>query len=285
MKSIILAFVIVGFSAVITGNSYAQVPDSPPRDAVYDRQHILERNTIPYAYVREADVMWMKRIWRVIDLRERMNQPFYYPEYPYSNWRNLITVIMDALKEGTLTAYDASSPTDEFLVPIHYQELMQRLERTETVQMQRADPPYDYYDTIIETRFNAMDVKRFRIKEDWIFDKQRSVMEARILGICPVRDSYDERGEIRGVEPLFWIYFPEARPILSQAEVFNRNNSAQKLSYDDVFMKRLFASYIYKEDNVYDRQISEYATGLDALLEAERIKNEMFLWETDLWEY
>jgi len=111
------------------------------------------------------------------------------------------------------------------------------------------------------------------------------VIEARILGICPVRDSYDERGELRGVEPLFWIYFPEARPIFAQAEVFNRNNSAQRLSYDDVFLKRLFASIIYKEDNVYDRQISEYATGLDALLEAEKIKNEMFLWETDLWEY
>jgi hypothetical protein len=47
----------------------------------------------------------------------------------------------------------------------------------------------------------------------------------------------------------------------------------------------MFASYIYKEDNVYDRQISDYAIGLDALLEAERIRNQMFLWETDLWEY
>jgi len=284
MKNIVLALVIIGLSLTFSTGSYAQILDSPPRDAVYDRQHVLERTTIPYAYLREADVLWMKRIWRVIDLRERMNQPFYYPEYPYSNWRNLITVIMDALKEGTLTAYDIT-PTDEFLAPLSYQELIQRLERTETVQMQRADPPYDWYDTVIETRFNAMDIRRFRIKEDWFFDKQRSVMEARILGICPVRDNYDERGEFRGTEPLFWIYFPEARPVFARAEVFNVNNSAQRLSYDDVFLKRRFSSYIYKEDNVYDRTISEYATGLDALLESERIKNEMFLWETDLWEY
>jgi gliding motility associated protien GldN len=285
MKRLILALGIIVLLISANATLFAQILDIPPRDAVYDRKHIAERELIPYANIRESDVMWMKRIWRVIDLHERMNQPFYYPEYPHSDWRNLITVLMDGLKEGILTAYDPSTPTDEFLVPLSYQELMSRLERTETMRMQRSEPPYEWFDTIIESRFNTMDVKRFRIKEDWVFDKHRSIMEPRILGICPVRDSYDERGELRGYEPLFWIYYPEARPVLAKAEVFNRNNNAQRLSYDDVFLKRLFASYIYKEDNVFDRQISDYASGLDALLEAERIKNEMFLWETDLWEY
>ncbi|MBE0663100.1 MAG: gliding motility protein GldN [Bacteroidales bacterium] len=285
MKRLILALAIIGISVSFSTQAFAQILDSPPRDAVYDKIHTPERGPIPYAHIREADVMWMKRIWRVIDMRERMNQPFYYPEYPHNGWRNLITVLMDALKEGSITAYDASSPTDEFLVPLTYHEIMRRLERTDTMRYQRPNPPYEWYDTVVITRFNAMDVKRFRVKEDWVFDKQRSMMEARILGICPVRDSYDERGELRGYEPLFWIYFPEARNVLAKAEVFNRFNSAHRLSYDDVFLKRMFASYIYKEDNVYDRQISDYAIGLDALLEAERIRNQMFLWETDLWEY
>ena len=58
-----------------------------------------------------------------------------------------------------------------------------------------------------------------------------------------------------------------------------------RLSYDEIFWKRLFNSYIYKEENVYDRRISQYATGVDALLEAERIKIEMQSFEEDLWEY
>jgi hypothetical protein len=52
-----------------------------------------------------------------------------------------------------------------------------------------------------------------------------------------------------------------------------------------VFQKRYFASYIIKEDNVFDRSIGDYALGLDALLESERIKNEMFELEHDLWHY
>ena len=124
---------------------------------------------------------------------------------------------------------------------------------------------------------------RIRIKEDWYFDKQRSQLLVRILGICPVMMKDREGVEIP--EPLFWIYFPEARPILAKAEMFNRFNSAERRTYDEIFWKRMFGSYVYKEQNVYDRKISQYATGMDALLEAERIKNELFEFEHDLWEF
>jgi gliding motility associated protien GldN len=245
----------------------------------------MDKTPIVYPYVREADVMWSKRIWRVIDLREKMNQPFYYPEIPHNNWRNFMQVIMDALKEGSITAYDASLPTDEFTVPLTYQEIMSTLERTDTVQLQRPYPPYEWYDTVINQEFNSTDVKQFRIKEDWFFDKQRSVLDVRMLGICPVVDDFDEKGNLRGTKPLFWIYFPEARMVFAKAEVFNWANDAERRTYDDVFWKRLFSSYIYKEANVYDRKIAEYATGMDALLEAERIKQELLEFELDLWEY
>ena len=105
----------------------------------------------------------------------------------------------------------------------------------------------------------------------------------RILGICPVM--IKERNGEEYSEPLFWIYYPEARPVLAHAEVFNRFNDAARRSYDEIFMKRFFNSYIYKENNVYDRRISEYAQGLDALLEAERIKNDLLDFEQSLWQY
>ncbi len=282
MKRIILVLLSWSLFSLIN-DAEAQV--NPPRDAVYDKQHIAERAPVELSHIREADVIWVKRIWRVIDLRERLNQPFYYPEFPRKDWRNLITVLMDALKEGTIEAYDASSPTDEFLVPLTYQDIEKRINKADTIRERRPDPPYDFYDTVIARRFSPMDVKLFRVKEDWVFDKQRSVFEARILGICPVRDNYDSYGQWRGYDPLFWIYFPDVRKILAQAEVFNQQNNGQRLSYDDLFMKRMFSSYIYKEDNVYDRKIGDYVSGLDALLESERIKEEMFRWETDLWEY
>ncbi len=284
MKKIWVISVFAGFFACLAWNGSAQVLDNPPRDGVYDRVHVVEKKPIAYAGLREADVIWSKRIWRVIDLREKINHPFYYPITPHNGWKNFMTIVMDALREGAITAYEVTD-TDEFLVPLTFEEIMARMERRDSVQLQRPEPPYDYYDTVLITKFNPQDVKRIRVKEDWFFDKQRSVMDVRIIGICPVRDSYDENQEFRGFDPLFWIHFPEARPVFARNIVFNRFNDSERRTYDEIFWNRMFGSYIYKEQNVYDRRIADYATGMDALLEAERIKNDLFKFEHDLWEF
>jgi len=111
-------------------------------------------------------------------------------------------------------------------------------------------------------------------------------MDVRIIGICPMKKKLDElTGEFRGVEPMIWVYFPEARHVFANAEVYNFHNDAERRTFDDIFWKRQFGSYIIKESNVYDRFIIEYKAGLDALLEADRIKNDMFLIEHDLWHF
>jgi gliding motility associated protien GldN len=124
---------------------------------------------------------------------------------------------------------------------------------------------------------------RLRIKEDWYFDKNRSQMLVRILAMCPVIIKEKEGEEY--TEPLFWFSYQEARPVLANSKALNPDNSAQRLSYDDIFIKRLFDSYIYKEQNVFDRRISQYALGVDALLESKRIRQEMVDFEQFLWEY
>jgi gliding motility associated protien GldN len=282
-KAIFLVFVSV-FLIGIKLNSRAQVLEGPPRDGVYDKTAIKQMQPIPYSPLREADVIWSKRLWRVIDMREKINQPFYFPMTPQNGWRSFIQIIMDAMKEGTIQAY--SELSDQFLYPITYKELMDKMETTKKVTLKRPDNPDMDFDTVITQHFNPSDVYKIRLKEDYFFDRQRSVMEVRILGICPMVNSYDEKGEYRGDKPLFWIYFPECRNILAQTEQFNlHNGSAARLSYDDVFMKRMFNSYVYKEENVYDRQINEYAAGVDALMESERAKNSLLEFEESLWEY
>lgn len=281
MKRLALIITVVILSAA-GFKGHAQILDSPPKDVIYYDNDLQDARPVPYPAVRKASIMWSKRMWRELDFRQKMNQPFYYPLEPHNDWRNFITVVMDALKEGSITAYDISS-TDEFTIPLTYQEIITRQIDTLHRTLTRPYPPYDQYDTVIFSEFDPTKVMKLRIKEDWYFDKERSQMLVRILGICPVM--IKERNDEEFSEPLFWIYFPEARPVFAQAEIFNRYNDAARRSYDEVFMKRIFTSYIYKEQNTYDRRISEYAQGLDALLEAERIKNELLNFEQSLWEY
>jgi len=284
MKTTISILLFAGFLAGITATSTAQILDSP-RDGIFEEIHLQDKKPIPYYPVREADVIWKKRIWRLMDLRQKINHPFYYPETPQKGWKNFMTVIMDAIREGTITAYDPAKD-DQFLVPLTFQEIEKKFTRTDTVPIVDPNNPQRIlrYEVVTE-EFDASEVMRIKIKEDWFFDKQRSVMDVRILGICPVRNLYDDDGNYFGLEEMFWIYFPEARPVFAQAIVFNRKNSAEERTYDELFWKRMFGSYIYKEENVYNREITDYASGMDALLEAERIKEELFEFEHDLWEF
>jgi gliding motility associated protien GldN len=232
--------------------------------------------------------MWSRRIWRVIDLNEKMNLPLRYPLGKTNDRKSLIDLLLDAIKEGSLTAYDATD-NDEFILPTTMKDVMGRGgARIDTVKMQRPDPPYDEYDTVIVKEFSSDKVIAYRVKEDWFFDKQRSVMDVRIIGIAPLVYALDEKGDIRPGNlklPLFWVYYPEARTMLAHAETFNRENDAERKSFDDIFQKRMFASYITKEANVYDRRIEDYLQGVHALLEAERIKNDITNFEHDMWEY
>ena len=108
----------------------------------------------------------------------------------------------------------------------------------------------------------------------------------RIIGIAPVRDVIDPNaGEVRGQSILFWINYPESREFFSRHYAFNPYNDFVKHSWEDIFEMRFFDSYIVKEDNEYDREIQAYAAGIDAVLESERIKMELFKFEHELWNY
>ena len=283
MKTLFSILVLVGLFLGISLPTNGQILDSP-RDGIVDETSTPDKKPIQYFPVREADVAWKKRVWRVIDFRQKMNHPFYYPATPQKNWKNFMTIIMDAIREGSITAYDPTD--DQFLVPLTYQEIEKKYTSTDTVPVYDPDNPQRILrrDIVVED-FDPADVERIQIKEDWFFDKNRSVMDVRILGICPLKNEYDDDDNYLGMQEMFWIYFPEARPVFAQAEVFNRKNGAERRTYDELFWKRMFASYIYKEENVYDRKISDYAVSIDALLEADRIKSELFSFEQELWEF
>jgi gliding motility associated protien GldN len=282
-KVLFLIAIFVGISLSSEGLK-AQILDDRPVDGLFADDGTIDKDPMPFPSIRKADVMWKKRVWREIDFRQKMNHAFYYPVVPHNNWRNFITVVLDGLRENKFIAYDAqNNPTDEFLVPMTYNQLINRETDSVVQTLRRSYPPYDEYDTVIVSQFDPSRVMRLRVKEDWYFDKQRSQLMVRIVALCPVL--MVERDGQEFTQPLFWISYDQARNVLARSEIFNRQNSAERRTFDEVFWKRMFDSYVYKEENVYDRTIGSYALGIDALLESERVKKEILNFEQNLWEY
>ncbi len=278
MKS--FTFWIVILHVCCTGNVQGQ--------HVYDKSYVghinQTRTPITYTHLRESDVTWARRVWRKLDLREKVNHKFYYPIEPIDNRQSLVQVLINAVDEGTLTAFDPLD--DEFSRTLTAIEVDEKLRSVDTLWVPSGEPPYEPEMVIIPYEFDVARVKQIRLLEEWFFDKQLGVMGVRIIGIQPVAENIDPAtGEARGTEPMFWVYFPEARNIFSSVAVFNEHNDAERKTLDDVFWKRMFGSYIYKIDNVYNRQVADYTQGMDQLFEAEKLKEDIFCMETDLWEY
>ncbi len=255
-------------------------------DKPWIKENTPTRRVIPYTHVREADVMWHKRVWREIDLREKINHPLYYPITPIKDRKSLFDVLKYSItEEKTLKAYDASID-DEFTVPLTIAEAIGKMGDSITIMMedQFGDPtiPQITYEPI-----ESIDIVKYRLKEDWFFDNERSIMDVRIMGICPFATAIAEDGSVKGIKPIFWIYFPEARYVLANYDVFNRQNDAERRTFEDIFWKRMFNSYIYKVSNVYDREIIEYKENnpIELLYEADRIKDDIFKMEHDLWHF
>ncbi|MBI1266918.1 MAG: gliding motility protein GldN [Cryomorphaceae bacterium] len=256
-------------------------------DGAYVKEHNATKRVIPYPYLREADVMYANRVWQRIDMREKMNQSLYYPIEEIEDRKSLFDVIKYALiTEGSLTAYSLgpTSDDDEFHWPMEASQL-DSLIRPVITQYTEDPDTGERVPVQVTAEIKSADITQYEIKEDWIFDKQRSERYVRIIGICPMKEDFDDQGNKRGYKPLFWLYFPECRYVFANHEVFNLLNDSQRRTFEDIFQKRMFTSYVVKESNVFDRSISSYARNIDALLESERIKTELFEMEHDLWHY
>lgn len=259
-------------------------PFDRPLDGYYKKSNIAHNKVTPYANLRESDVVFQKRVWEEIDLREKVNA------YLASPKARLIDVLMDAVMAGELTAYDPIPTKDDpngdgFAIPLTPAKAKAKMADSSLVNTINANGEKTG-SRMVAGEFQPDSIIKFRIKEDWVFDKQRSVWEPRIIGIAPmIKQKVDGANLALDYQPAFWIYFPQARAVLATKEAFNRNNDATDLSFDDVFLKRLFHGYVVKVSNDKDERIKDYAVGIDRLYESERIKKGLMDWELNLWQY
>lgn len=272
--------------------------DIPPikkslrNDNAIERQLVKDRLPLAYEHIREDDAVYMHRVWREIDVHEKMNLPFVYKAEGDLGNQRFIYILLNSIKNDSITAFAAAD--DRFTTPIGWKDIIEKLvgvPRPIVIPDMAKDPDGSkgfMKDTVIVDEFNPDKVEKFWIKEDWVFDKESSRMHVRILGIAPLKTITNDDGSYRDVMPLFWIYYPDLRPIFAKHEVYNGRNYGARMSWEELFESRMFASRIIKStiNNPNDELIKQYIKDpILALLEGDNIKEKIFNYEQDLWSY
>ncbi len=252
------------------------LPDDPPLDGVVAKNVMLEKQVLSYPPLREADILWEKKVWRILDVREKMNLTFAYPERPF------FEILLEGIVDEKIRAF--STEDDKFSFQLTADEVASMGATRDTIYILNPETLVEEM-RVVENKIDISDVKRFRLKEVWYFDTNRSAIEVRILGIAPLINEYDDEGNFKYERPLFWVYYPECRELLAREQVFNSGNDSSLVSWEDLMERREFSSVIYKVSNIHDRRLQDYLSGVDLLLEAEKAKMEIFNFEHDLWSY
>ena len=241
---------------------------------------LLNKRPVPQAYNREADIAWEKRIWRDLDLRDKLNQPLYFPTDNQPCRISLFQLVTKHVLTGQIVAFG----DEEFYRPLSLSEARNKLVQEQEIKEVIYDSLGNEYETAVKS-FDSTSifgsVIKVRMKEDWYLNSGRSAVEVRIVAL----GFYEYVEEKEAYKELFWVFFPAIQPWLAKYRVFNPRNTDDNSSFDDLFTRREFSSLIIKETNVYDRYIADYCKGIDALLESDRIKNDLFKYEHDLWHY
>jgi gliding motility associated protien GldN len=268
------------------------IKKSMRNDGAVERTVFKDRIPLAYEHLRADDALFMERVWREIDIREKINQTFGYKSDDDNGNQRFVNILVNAVRSGKVTAFNADD--DRFTTPLdsaQFEKVITGGSQCDT------NAVYDLIDPTKITKYvvncnslNPDDIVKFRIKEDWVFDREASRMFCRIIGIAPCRTqlSVDKKTE-RGVTPMFWIYYPDLRETLSRAEVYNpKNMGVSRLTWEELFETRMFSSYITKStiDNPGNKYIRSYVKDpILALLEGDNIRNKIFDYEQNLWAY
>jgi gliding motility associated protien GldN len=257
-------------------------------DNAFDKGNLNSRTPLTYEHLRWDDALYAEKVWRELDLREKMNQVFRYETQDDNGSQIFINMLLNSVNKGEVTAFE----DDRFTTPLTVADIQQKTQgRNDTV------PEYDIkqIDKIIgyvvtRASFDPKSVTKIRLKEEWVFDRESSRMFCRILGIGILKTEYfPNTTKERGTSSLFWVYYPDLRPMLSKAEVYNPKNMGQsRMTWEELFESRMFSSYIVKSsiDNSSNKMIKGYIKDpILALLEGDNIKEKIFNFEQDLWSY
>lgn len=269
--------------------------------------------------IPEAHIMFKKTMWRMMDLREKQNQPF------FANGQEITQVIIDAVKAGKIQPWMSDSLAEGS--PMTVEQFTEKLEipaiddgYTEEEEAfltdsegekdpfgisdffpeetsDGGDPLWD--DVVLDEPekkvaqtfyYEGKDLWQLEIKEDLIFDKQHSMMVHDIQALTLVIPA-DHPDNVRGIEETVasFSYKDLVENVFQsnpKAIWYNPYNDKEHKSLADAFELRLFSSYITKVSNPLNERLSDtYGNPAAGLRAAQDEEYKLLEFEHNLWSY
>lgn len=258
------------------------------QDNAYDKSTLTQRTPLPYEHLRYDDAFYAEKVWRELDLREKMNKTFVYESMEDNGSQIFVNMLMRSVMNGEVEAFTDDRFTTKMSLDAVQQAVAGSLDTVPKYDVKQIDKVIGY--VVTRKSFDPKDINKIRLKEEWVFDREASRMFVRILGLGLLKTEYfPNTNKERGTSSLFWVYYPDLRPLLVKNEVYNTKNMGQnRMTWEELFESRMFSSYIVKStiDNPQNKLIRNYIKDpILQLLEGDNIKEKIFNFEQDLWSY
>ncbi|MBQ6079282.1 MAG: gliding motility protein GldN [Muribaculaceae bacterium] len=288
MKSLrlIIALLLLGLAlggnAQVTKRTGSDTRKKDKKDgtaAVSDRQQSFYEVKEP----SDADLQWMKVIYREVDLTKGKNAALLYPEMPNEDGENLYFIIMRLLAKGQISAYDYQDEifNDEHKVDLNDLFINYSIDAVEAKGSTAKNPIYEFEDADIR----ANQVLSYYIIEKWEFDTRSNQMKARVEYLCPVLHQMDDWSGETGRYPMFWVKLNDIRPYMARQYIFtDDDNNLPRYSIDDFFKLNMYTGDIIKTKNLRNLALKQMFPEEEALKHAQdSIEQRLRRFNKDLW--
>ncbi|MDR1762796.1 MAG: gliding motility protein GldN [Dysgonamonadaceae bacterium] len=232
-------------------------------------------------------VVWLREMYRTIDLDKENNAALYFPVEPLGDRVNLFTLIFRLLADGKITAYNYLISGDEAFVDKEKldfeKDVLKKYEILYTKQGSGENARFVVDDGDVP----SAEVKQYMIKEGWYFDEATGKFDSQITAICPIMKREDYGTGNVTQNGLFWLPYDAVRPYLSQTLIMTSDlNNAVTYSIDDYFTKRMYQGDIIKTVNLRNRTLQQQVGSDDpkALkLAQDSIERQLQAFRQQLW--
>ena len=252
-------------------------------------ERVTEGDAAVFGLLQAEDVVYQRTIWRMLDREDDSNAPFFYPVNPVGGKQNMITILLEGIQRGEVTAYQPTALGNEFhaslrMTPAQVETALGAILESIAVLDENGRRVW----VAREQESQLEDIQKVLVKEMVYFDKRNAHMQRRPIGICPIRmipkDSGDDSPDDLVPQQTFWVPVMPVRDLLSNKYVTTGDNEARQMSMEAYLTQHRYDGIIYAISNARGNQrLADYVPADEVAAESDRIEAEIASFEEKIW--